>query len=74
MLSLVIRIVVLSSEQDSWVSCRLDEINEEEIRFVRRDGELDERIEEEEELSGKKFCHIFGIWKMEREMKRNEYG
>lgn len=53
MLSLVIRIVVLSSEQDSWVSCRLDEINEEEIRFVRRDGELDEGIEDEEKEESK---------------------
>lgn len=53
MLSLVIRIVVLSSEQDSWVSCRLDEINEEEIGFVRRDGELDEGIEEEEKEESK---------------------
>lgn len=40
MLELVIRIVVLSTEEDSWVSCCLDEIrvtwlNEEEIRFVR---------------------------------------
>lgn len=37
---LVIRIVVLSTEKDSWVSCWLDEIrvtwvNQEEIRFVR---------------------------------------
>lgn len=40
MLELVIRIVVLSTEKDSWVSCWWDEIrvtwvNEEEIRFVR---------------------------------------
>lgn len=40
MLELVIRIVVLSTEKDSWVSCWWDEIrvtwvNEEEIKFVR---------------------------------------
>lgn len=43
---LVIRIVVLSTEKDSWVSCWLDEIrvtwvNEEEIRFVRFWGGLE---------------------------------